>query len=183
MARVVDLTLDDDPAKVYVYVPEPTDVVYYAVSGANGVIKIGTSKWAGRRVDEGLFVEFGGAWQLLAIEPGDAYVESYRHRQFAEHWIAPERQGESREFFAPGVSLLNHIDTLLANPTEWLPRADIDHLATRYVFAKCPVLPEFTGRPSITVEDVAARQQHILHKAAFNSAEHRRRVHRHGHYT
>lgn len=183
MVRWAHLTLDDDPDKVYVYLPEKADVVYYALGEKTGIIKIGTTKWLGARMIQ-LPRGRHDPWKLLAIEPGDEYIERHRHGQFGELWIPNYSQGESRELFAPGMALIAHINKLLADPAKWLERADIDHTAARLVFDATVEAPAYTGSTEpLSAEQAAIHQRALLRFTAEESAKFRAKIHRWGAFT
>lgn len=182
MVRLVRLTMDDDPTKIYLYAPEKAHIVYYALGEGDGVIKIGTSQWAASRLTS-LPKGRHSPWKLLAIEPGDEYVERYRHGQFTDHWIPNYGRGESRELFAPNPPLIAHINSLLASPTEWIKREEIDHTASRYVLDATLEAPEYHGEPGFTAEQAALRQRALVTVTAEDSAKFRGKIHRFGAFT
>lgn len=120
---LVHLVLDDDPAKLYLYLRPRLPVVYYLLSEPEGLVKIGTSQHLALRMIELGSSSCGAPWKLLAIEAGSYDVEKQRHREFAEYWVTPTRKGQSKEMFAPGPDLVEHLtqqlERLAALPTPW----------------------------------------------------------------
>lgn len=87
---------------------ESGSVVYYVRLGNH--VKIGTTRNLPARLAS-LYVDHDPEL-LLAVEPGDAHVETQRHVQFAA-----ERAYRNRELFNPSRRLLAHIEQLAATTT------------------------------------------------------------------
>jgi hypothetical protein len=119
--RFLSLDMDDDPTKLYIYLPDAESVVYYALHEATGIIKIGTSQWASFRISSLQYAQaLPGRWRLLAFESGSRDVEKQRHLEFREHKIPRKPDGRrARELFKPAPALTGHIADVLQGCREW----------------------------------------------------------------
>lgn len=91
-----------------------SSLIYYIRRESDGLIKIGTSRNLARRL--GTHKREHGPLQLMAVEGGGQKQESALHRQFTE------LRAEGREWFRPGLPLLEHIYRIMRErPVEAAP--------------------------------------------------------------
>ena len=89
-------------------------LIYYIRRESDGLIKIGTSRNLASRL--GTHKRDHGPLQLMAVEGGSHKQENALHRQFAE------LRAEGREWFRPGLPLLEHIYRIMREkPVEAAP--------------------------------------------------------------
>jgi hypothetical protein len=97
-------------------------IVYY-LQRADGLVKIGTTRWFMDRLVE-LESEHGPLW-VLAWEWGSYNEEAERHRQFASQHVPSSVAGDTHagysEWFYRSCELLAHIDRLNEPKDDLLP--------------------------------------------------------------